>query len=124
MTYFIKPGLLLLLLCAALQSLAQQNDLKAGFKNPPPAAWPRTWWHWTNGNISKEGITKDLEWMKSVGIQGMQLADVASGGGQTVANKLAFDSPEWLDAVKFAASEAERLKLEMTIFTSAGWSLG
>jgi hypothetical protein len=123
MTYFIKPGLLLLLLCAALQSLAQQNDLKAGFKNPPPAAWPRTWWHWTNGNISKEGITKDLEWMKSVGIQGMQLADVASGGGQTVANKLAFDSPEWLDAVKFAASEAERLKLEMTIFTSAGWSL-
>ncbi len=45
---------------------------------------PRTWWHWTGGNVSKEGITKDLEWMKRVGIGGMHLADVSSGSGQTV----------------------------------------
>ncbi|MBW4889394.1 hypothetical protein KXQ82_06695 [Mucilaginibacter sp. HMF5004] len=115
--------LLPLLLLSAIPVIAQQNDIKAEFKNPPEAAWPRAWWHWTNGNITKDGITKDLEWMKRVGIQGMQLADVASGGGQTVPNKLVFGSPEWLDAVKFAATEAERLKLEMTVFTSAGWSL-
>jgi hypothetical protein len=119
----LKKLLLPLLLIAALQVAAQQTDIKAQFKNPPTSAWPRAWWHWTNGNITKDGITKDLEWMKRVGIQGMQLADVASGGGQTIPNKLAFGSPEWLDAVKFAASEADRLNLEMTIFTSAGWSL-
>src|SRR6185503_3361387 len=103
---------------------AQQTDtLLQGFKNPPPAAWPRTWWHWTNSNVSKEGITKDLEWMKRVGIAGMQLADVSSGGGQTVTNKILFGSPEWLDAVKHSASEADRLGLEMAIFSSAGWSL-
>ena len=61
--------------------------------------------------------------MKRVGIGGMQLADVGSGQGQTVKDKILFGSPEWLDAVKHAASEAQRLNLEMTMFTSAGWSL-
>jgi len=103
---------------------AQTNDtLRAGFLTPPASAHPRTWWHWTKSNISKEGITKDLEWMKRVGIAGMQLADVNAGGGQNTDKKLDFGSPEWLDAVHFAANEAERLKLEMAIFSSAGWSL-
>lgn len=108
------------------QLLSAQNDLKSleeGFKNPPESAKPRTWWHWTNSNITKEGITKDLEWMKRVGIGGMQLADVSSGQGQTVKDKILFGSPEWLDAVRHAAAESKRLNLEMTIFSSAGWSL-
>ncbi|MES2274656.1 MAG: glycosyl hydrolase [Bacteroidota bacterium] len=112
-----------LLLLLNIPAFAQNDNLKADFKNPPPGAWPRAWWHWTNSNVTKDGITKDLEWMKRVGIQGMQLGDVASGGGQVVANKTVFGSPEWLDAVKYTATEAERLKLEMTMFTSAGWSL-
>jgi hypothetical protein len=60
--------------------------------------------------------------MKRAGIGGMQLADVASGSGQTVEKKILFGSPEWLDAVRHAASETDRLGLEMTIFSSAGWS--
>ncbi|HLP72488.1 MAG TPA: glycosyl hydrolase, partial [Bacteroidales bacterium] len=101
----------------------QGSGLEEGFKNPPGSAMPRTWWHWTNSNVTKEGITKDLEWMKRVGIGGMMLADVASGQGQAVEKKIYFGSPEWLDAVHHAASEADRLGLEMTIFSSAGWSL-
>ena len=106
-------------------AIAQTNaGLSEGdFRNPPDEAKPRTWWHWTSSNITKEGITKDLEWMNRAGIGGMQLADVASGSGQTVERKILFGSPEWLDAVKHAASEARRLDLEMTIFSSAGWSL-
>jgi hypothetical protein len=63
------------------------------FVTPPDSAKPRTWWHWTNGNVTKEGITKDLEWMKRVGIGGMMLADVAAGGGLTVEKKILFGSP-------------------------------
>ncbi|MBN1805255.1 MAG: hypothetical protein JW837_08400 [Sedimentisphaerales bacterium] len=102
---------------------SQGDALEQGFKNPPDSAKPRTWWHWTGGNITKEGITKDLEWMKRTGIAGMQLADVSFGMGQTVDEKIEFGSPEWLDAVRYAASEARRLGLEMAIFSSAGWSL-
>ena len=40
-----------------------------------------------NGNISKDGIKADLEWMKRVGIGGFQNFDAAprhpSGGGET-----------------------------------------
>jgi hypothetical protein len=49
--------------------------LEQGFKNPPDSAKPRVWWHWTGGNVTREGITKDLEWMKRVGIGGAQAAD-------------------------------------------------
>ncbi|MEI6804820.1 MAG: glycosyl hydrolase [Burkholderiales bacterium] len=38
------------------------------FRNPPDSAKPQTWWHWMDGNISKEGITADLEAMKRAGI--------------------------------------------------------
>src|SRR3954468_17790275 len=103
-------------------SSVRGDDLSDGFTNPPDSARPRTWWHWTNGNVTKEGITKDLEWMKRVGIGGMHLADVGFGGGQTVEKKILFGSPEWYDAVRHAAAEADRLGLEMTIFSSAGWS--
>lgn len=99
------------------------TEYKQGFINPPFSAKPRTWWHWTRSNITKEGITKDLEWMKRVGIAGFQLSDVNAGGGHTVNNPVPFGSPEWLEAVRFSASEADRLGLEMSIFSSPGWSL-
>src|SRR6476661_8409003 len=107
---------------AAALAQAPSDALEGGFRNPPDSAKPRTWWHWTRSNVTKEGITKDLEWMKRVGIAGFQLADVNAGGGQTVDKKIEFGTAEWFDAVRFAASEADRLGLEMTIFSSAGWS--
>lgn len=98
------------------------DALERRFADPPDPARPRTWWHWTGGNVTKEGITKDLEWMKRVGIGGCQLADVSFGFGQTIDEKIEFGSPKWLDAVRHAASEAQRLGLELAIFSSAGWS--
>src|SRR5687767_11541710 len=98
------------------------DALASGFRNPPDSAKPRTWWHWTGGNVTREGITKDLEWMKRVGIAGFQLADVSAGGGQTVERTIDFGTPEWFDAVRHAAAEADRLGLEMALFSSPGWS--
>jgi len=115
--------LLTVILQTSLQAQEITAEYKQGFINPPSSSRPRTWWHWTRSNITKEGITKDLEWMKRVGIAGFQLSDVNAGTGQTVTNPIVFGSPEWLDAVRFSASEAERLGLEMSIFSSAGWSL-
>ena len=99
-----------------------QDPLAQGFVNPPDSAKPRTWWHWTNGNVTEAGITKDLEWMKRVGIGGFQLVDVASGNGQVVEPKIHFATPEWYHAVTHSAEDAKRLGLEMSIFSCAGWS--
>ena len=48
------------------------DPLKSGFENPPNSARPRVWWHWMNGNITREGIQLDLEWMHRVGLGGFQ----------------------------------------------------
>ena len=119
----VAAFLILLLTAAAQEPGDTYTMLQEGFHRPPDSARPRTWWHWTNGNVTMEGITKDLEWMKAVGIAGFQLADVAFGMGQEIDEKRFFMSPEWLDAVRHAAEEADRLSLEMSMFSSAGWSL-
>jgi hypothetical protein len=68
---FVAWTLMLLGLAAAkAQSPAQESPWRAEFMDPPMEARPMTWWHWMNGNITKEGITKDLEWMKEFGLSG------------------------------------------------------
>ena len=51
----------------ALMAQNGGDALRRGFENPPDSAKPRVWWHWMNGNITKDGIQADLEWMKQIG---------------------------------------------------------
>lgn len=37
-----------------------QNALEEHFLNPPTSAKARTWWHWSNGNVTQTGITADV----------------------------------------------------------------
>jgi len=48
----------------------EEDTLSETFRNPPQDARPQVWWHWMYGNITEEGITKDLEQMKKLGISG------------------------------------------------------
>lgn len=93
------------------------------FRNPPQEARPHVWWHWLNGNISEEGITKDLEWMKRAGIGGVQTFDVNFQTPDVVANRLGYMSPDWKAAFRHATQEADRLGLDLTVASSPGWSL-
>lgn len=113
-----------LLGAAANWALAQSADdeLERGFKNPPDSAKPRAWWHWLNGNVTKEGITADLEWMKRSGIAGMQMFDGNLGTPQFVDKRLVWMTPDWKDAFHHAGDEAARLGLEMAMAASGGWS--
>ena len=98
------------------------DNLEQGFKQPPDSAKPRVWWHWMNGNVTKEGITADLEWMHRVGIAGMQMFDGNLGTPQFVDKRLVWMTPEWKDALRHAGAEADRLNLEMAMAASGGWS--
>lgn len=97
----------------------QLND----FQTPPSSAKPRVWWHWMNGNITKEGIQKDLEWMSRVGIGGFQNFDANLFTPVVVPRKLVFMTPEWKDAFKFMTQTADQKGLEMAIAGSPGWSV-
>jgi alpha-L-rhamnosidase len=98
------------------------DTLEQTFLNPPESAKPRAWWHWMSGNVSKPGITADLEWMHRVGIGGMQMFDGDLGVAQYLEKPVIWMTPEWKDAFRHAGSEAERLGLEMSMAASGGWS--
>ena len=91
------------------------DPLVRGFETPPDSAKPRVWWHWMNGNITKEGIQADLEWMKRVGIGGFQNFDASLNTPQIVDKRLVYMTPEWKDAFKYATTLADQFGLEMAI---------
>src|ERR1039457_6694890 len=115
-------AVLALLGAAAAIGQGSSDPLKSGFKNPPASARPRGWWHWMNGNITKEGIKLDLEWMHRVGVAGFQNFDAALSTPQVVDHRLAYMTPEWKDAFKYATTLADQLGLEEAIAGSPGWS--
>ena len=75
----------------------------ASFINPPNSAKPRVWWHWMNGNITIDGISKDLSWMNRSGIGGFQNFDAALATPQIVKTRLTYMTPEWKEAFRFTA---------------------
>jgi len=103
----------------AMAPLHAADSLDALFANPPAAAHPHTWWHWNNGNISKEGITLDLEAMKRIGVTGAQIFNVKQC---ELLGPVATGSPEWLALTEYAIREADRLGIELAIHNCPGWS--
>src|SRR5664279_2542008 len=111
------------LLCGSLVALASavafgqaapaakpvDDTLEREFLNPPASARPRVWWHWMNGNITKEGIKLDLEWMKRVGIGGFQNFDAALATPKLVDKRLIYMTPEWKDAFRYTTTLADQL---------------
>lgn len=118
----ITAGLAIILGLGVAQAQNQPDPLKSGFDNPPNGARPRVWWHWMNGNISKEGIKLDLEWMHRTGLGGFQNFDAALETPLVVDHRLAYMTPEWKDAFKYATTLADQLGLEEAIAGSPGWS--
>ena len=114
--------LLLSVMALAISALVSAQNLYDGFKNPPQEARPRVWWHWMNGNITKDGIRKDLEWMHRAGIGGFHNFDAGMATPQVVERRLDYMSPEWKDAFKYAITLADSLGLEAAVASAPGWS--
>jgi len=98
---------------------AAAGSMDASFRTPPPDARPHTWWHWMNGNVTADGISRDLEAMARVGVGGVQMFDVGVGIPQGPAAVL---SPLWVKLVRHAVSECDRLGLSFTLHNCPGWS--
>lgn len=89
------------------------------FLNPPNECRPKTWMHAMSGNMSKEGLTKDLESMKTAGLGGLLLFNISQG----IPNgPIIYDSEEHHGMIKHAAKEAERLGLSFGVHNCDGWS--
>ena len=73
------------------------------FRNPPAEARVRVWWHWMDGNVTKEGIKADLDWMKATGIAGVQQFDAGGSlmmGMQPIVERKPYMQEGWKDAFR------------------------
>ncbi|NOY57613.1 MAG: hypothetical protein GXO75_01590, partial [Calditrichaeota bacterium] len=121
-----------LLMTAILVSIScvrqKSNSLEKSFIQPPASAQMRVFWWWLESNISKEGITRDLEEMKKKGIGGALLYDGGSSS-YSVAKRTPAGPPylgaKWRELFKFALKEANRLDIEITLNAGgSGWNVG
>ncbi|WP_231736205.1 MULTISPECIES: glycosyl hydrolase [unclassified Sphingopyxis] len=112
------------ILSIALPAAAQEapDPLSGAFEEPPPSARPRVWWHWMNGNVTEEGIRKDIDWMARIGIGGLHNFDAALETPQMVEKRLAYMTPAWKRAFRLAAELADQKGMELAVASSAGWS--
>ena len=96
--------------------------LKEGFQNPPASSRPQVWWHWMNGNITRDGIRKDIEWMDRAGIAGFHVFDAGLNTPQVVPQRLIYMDEGWKDAFRYAVRTGKEHGMEITIASSPGWS--
>ena len=115
--------LTLLALCALANVGMPADDLAKRFAAPPPSAKPWVYWFWINGNISKEGITADLEAMKRVGVAGVLWMEV-SGPAWAPDGKVTPLSPQWHECFQWAVRECARLGIEFDVTLDFGYGSG
>jgi hypothetical protein len=94
------------------------------FQSPPLTYHPETWFHYIGGNVSKQGITADLEAIAGAGISGIQMFHGQFGGlWPGVESPITCLSPSWDDAVQHTAEECRRLGLRFTMQNCPGWAM-
>ncbi|MCZ0211844.1 glycosyl hydrolase, partial [Streptomyces sp. UMAF16] len=71
--------------------------LKNGFITPPDSIQTSVYWYWISDNISKEGVIKDLQSMKKVGINRAFIGNI--GLDETPYGKVKLFSDEWWDII-------------------------
>jgi len=124
-TFIKKTGAASLMAVISPGDVVQQFQPDAGsvleqnFRISPQSSYPQVFWFWMNGNVTRKGITLDLEAMKRVGIGGVFNFDVGTGIPKGPVEYL---SEDWLQLKKHAMQEAARLGLEFTMHNCPGWS--
>lgn len=98
--------------------------MKNVFLSPPESAKPWVFWYWLHGAVSKEGITADLEAMKTAGIGGAYLMPIKDTASPSIYPQPSRQlSPHWWEMVKHAMAEAKRTGVHLAMHVSDGFAL-
>jgi len=100
----------------AAASVFAQGNFDEGFRNPSESMKPWCYWYWLDGEVTADGITKDLEMMAKVGIKRALIGNVFGGGPVKMLSK------KWRELTLHAMNEAARVGVELMMFNGPGWS--
>jgi hypothetical protein len=112
--------LIMVTLVGTSLSAVPAAELKEDFRNPPEETKPWCYWYWLSGDITKEGISKDLESMAKVGIKRAMIGNI--GDKRLNEGSVKMFSEQWYDLTRHAFEEANRLSVELMMFNGPGWS--
>ena len=103
------------------QTNSQTNfdTILSDFKTPTSENTLWCYWYWIGDDISKDGITKDLEAMKAAGIGGALIGNI---NPKEKDGKVPMLSEEWWSHMVHAVKEAKRIGIEIGSFNCPGWS--
>ncbi len=104
----------------ALYPSSSFHKLETEFVHIPDSVQTSVYWYWISGNISKEGVVKDLEAMKKVGINRAFIGNI--GLDDVPYGKVKMFTDEWWDILHAALKAATRLNIQIGIFNGPGWS--
>ena len=118
-----KPALLAASITAVILAGLSGDALAAdalvnGFVQPPDSAKPWVYWYFMDGNLTREGMTADLEAMKKAGIGGGIFLEVNL---DIPRGPVDFMSPQWQDLMANALHEADRLGIQIALGAGPGW---
>lgn len=94
-------------------------DLYDGFNDLPDSTKPWVYWYWISDHISRDGITRDLETMDSIGVGAALIGNVYLSNIER--GKVPALSEAWYEHLRFAMQEGARLGIDIGIFNGPGW---
>jgi len=122
----VKFGILLFAVvffsnCTKTETISSNEfqKIQTGFITPHDSNTVWCYWYWINDDISKEGITKDLEAMKEVGIGAAFIGNI---NPHEVDGPVPMLSEQWWDCMVHAVNEGKRIGVDIGTFNCPGWS--
>ncbi len=95
------------------------NTIQSGFITPTDDNTLWCYWYWIGDDISKEGITKDLEAMRAAGIGGALIGNI---NPEEKDGKVPMLSEAWWEHMVHAVNEGKRIGVNIGAFNCPGWS--
>ncbi len=97
----------------------QFDQIQQAFTIPLDANRVWCYYYWIGDDISKEGVTRDLEAMKAFGIGAVLIGNINPDEKN---GRVPLFSQEWWDITVHAVNEGKRLGIDIGFFNCPGWS--
>lgn len=117
MSLLSSPSLL-----ADNQQTTDIEHLRKIFVSPADSVQTSVYWYWLSGNVTVDGVQKDLEAMKRAGINRAFIGNIGLGDLHTPFKTIELFTPEWWEVMHAALKKASELDIEIGIFNCPGWS--
>ncbi|SNR71161.1 alpha-L-rhamnosidase [Lutibacter agarilyticus] len=107
--------------CRSWSQISKENfeQVTSNFTTPADTNTIWCYWYWINDDISKDGITKDLEAMKKAGIGGALIGNINPAHED---GKVPMLSEDWWSHMVHAVVEGKRIGVDIGVFNCPGWS--